>query len=153
MPLRLDIVTVERLVYSEEVDMVIAPGIEGELGILPRHAPLLTALTYGELRVKRGDEEDSFAIGGGFIEVQPDQVTVLADAAERADEIDLERAEAARRRAEDEIEDAARTDIDFARADAALRRSLIRIKVAEARRRRGGRRTETPQPGVRTPSD
>jgi F-type H+-transporting ATPase subunit epsilon len=153
MPLRLDIVTVERLVYSEEVDMVIAPGIEGELGILPRHAPLLTALTYGELRVKRGDEEDSFAIGGGFIEVQPDQVTVLADAAERADEIDLERAEAARRRAEDKIEDAARTDIDFARADAALRRSLIRIKVAEARRRRGGRRTETPQPGVRTPSD
>ncbi len=66
MPLRLDIVTVERLVYSEEVDMVIAPGIEGELGILPRHAPLLTALTYGELRVKRGDEEDSFAIGGGL---------------------------------------------------------------------------------------
>ncbi len=153
MPLRLDIVTVERLVYSEEVDMVIAPGIEGELGILPRHAPLLTALTYGELRVKRGDEEDSFAIGGGFIEVQPDQVTVLADAAERADEIDLERAEAARRRAEEKIEDAARTDIDFARADAALRRSLVRIKVAEARRRRGGRRTETQQPGVRTPSD
>ena len=153
MPLRLDIVTVERLVYSEEVDMVIAPGIVGELGVLPHHAPLLTALTFGELRVKRGDEEDSFAIGGGFIEVQPDQVTVLADAAERADEIDLERAEAARRRAEDKIEDAARTDIDFARADAALRRSLIRIKVAEARRRRGGRRTETPQPGVRTPSD
>jgi F-type H+-transporting ATPase subunit epsilon len=153
MPLRLDIVTVERLVYSEEVDMVIAPGIEGELGILPRHAPLLTALTFGELRVKRGDEEDSFAIGGGFIEVQPDQVTVLADAAERADEIDLERAEAARRRAEEKIEDEARTDIDFAQADAALRRSLIRIKVAEARRRRGGRRTETPQPGVRTPSD
>lgn len=153
MPLRLDIVTVERLVYSEEVDMVIAPGIEGELGILPRHAPLLTALTYGELRVKRGDEEDSFAIGGGFIEVQPDQVTVLADAAERAEEIDLERAEAARRRAEEQIEDAARTDIDFARADAALRRSLVRIKVAEARRRRGGRRPETQQPGVRTPSD
>ena len=153
MPLRLDIVTVERLVYSEEVDMVIAPGIEGELGILPRHAPLLTALTYGELRVKRGDEEDSFAIGGGFIEVQPDQVTILADAAERADEIDLERAEAARRRAEEKIEDAARTDIDFSRADAALRRSLIRIKVAEARRRRGGRRTDTQRPGVRTPSD
>ena len=153
MPLRLDIVTVERLVYSEEVDMVIAPGIEGELGILPRHAPLLTALTYGELRVKRGGEEDSFAIGGGFLEVQPDQVTVLADAAERAEEIDLERAEAARRRAEEQIEDAARTDVDFARADAALRRSLVRIKVAEARRRRGGRRTETPQPGVRTPSD
>ena len=95
MPLKLDIVTVERLVYSQDVDMVIAPGISGEMGILPRHAPLLTALTYGELRVRRGDDESSFAISGGFMEVQPDRVTVLADTAERADEIDLERAEAA----------------------------------------------------------
>ena len=94
MPLRLDIVTVERLVYSGEVDMVIAPGIEGELGILPHHAPLLTALKYGELRVRRGDEEDSYAIGGGFMEVLPLQVTVMADTAQRAEEIDLERSTA-----------------------------------------------------------
>ena len=79
MPLRLDIVTVERLAYSGEVDMVIAPGIEGELGILPHHAPLLTALKYGELRVRRGDEEDIYAIGGGFMEVLPLQVAVMAE--------------------------------------------------------------------------
>ncbi len=153
MPLRLEIVTVERLLYSEDVDMVIAPGIEGQLGILPRHAPLLTALTYGELRVKRGDQEEAFAISGGFMEVQPDRVVVLADTAERAEEIDLARAEAARRRAEERLRDQTQDRVDFARAEAALRRSLIRIKVAEARRRRGGLRTETPQPGVRPPSD
>ncbi len=153
MPLKLDIVTVERLVYSEDVDMVIAPGIDGEMGILPRHAPLLTALTYGELRVRRGDDEDSFAISGGFMEVQPDRVTVLADTAERAEEIDLERAEAARRRAEERLEVMADEKVDFAKAEAALRRSMIRIKVAEARRRRGGRRAETRRPGVSTPSE
>lgn len=153
MPLRLDIVTVERLVYSEDVDMVVAPGIEGQLGILPSHAPLLTALTYGELRVKRGDDEESFAIGGGFMEVQPDRVAVLADTAERAEEIDLERAGEARRRAEERLRDRLESDVDFIRAEAALRRSLIRIKVGEARRRRGGRRTEAQRPGVRTPSE
>jgi F-type H+-transporting ATPase subunit epsilon len=153
MPLKLDIVTVERQVYSQDVDMVIAPGIEGQLGILPRHAPLLAALTYGELRVKRGAEEESFAIGGGFMEVQPDRVIVLADTAERAEEIDLERAEAARRRAEERLKAQAENRIDFVRAEAALRRSLIRIKVSETRRRRGGSRTETRQPGVRTPTE
>jgi F-type H+-transporting ATPase subunit epsilon len=152
MPLKLDIVTVERLVYSEEVDIVIAPGISGEMGILPRHAPLLTALTYGELRTRRGDDENSFAIGGGFMEVQPDRVTVLADTAERAEEIDLERAEAARRRAEESLE-LADEKVDFAKAESALRRSIIRIKVAEARRRRGGRRAETRRPGINTPSE
>jgi F-type H+-transporting ATPase subunit epsilon len=153
MPLKLDIVTVERLVYSQEVDMVIAPGIEGELGILPRHAPLLTALAYGELRAKRGSEEDSFAIGGGFMEVQPDHVTVLADAAEYAEEIDMERAEAARRRAEERLQAIADENIDYTKAEAALRRSLVRIKVAQARRRRGGRLAETKRPGVGTPSE
>ena len=152
MPLKLDIVTVERLVYSQDVDMVIAPGIDGELGILPRHAPLLTALAYGELRAKRGTEEDSFAIGGGFMEVQPDHVTVLADAAEYAEEIDIERAEAARRRAEENLQ-AIEDEVDYTKAVAALRRSLVRIKVAQTRRRRGGRRAETKRPGVGTPSD
>ena len=153
MPLKLDIVTVERLVYSQDVDMVIAPGIDGEMGILPRHAPLLTALTYGELRVRRGDDEYSFAISGGFMEVQPDRVTVLADTAERAEEIDLERAETARRRAEERLVVMADETVDFAKAEAALRRSKIRIKVAEARRRRGGRRSETRRPSVNTPSE
>ncbi len=153
MPLKLDIVTVERLLYSEDVDMVIAPGIEGQLGILPRHAPLLTALTFGELRVKRGVEEESFAIGGGFMEVQPDRVTVLADTAERAEEIDLERAELARRRAEEQLQVMAQDKVDFARAEAALRRSLVRIKVVEARRRRGGLRAESQRPGVKAPSE
>ena len=79
--LRLDIVTAERVVYSEDVDMVIAPGVEGQLGILPHHAPLMTILQSGELRVKKGEAEDSLAISGGFLEVRPDRVIVLADAA------------------------------------------------------------------------
>jgi F-type H+-transporting ATPase subunit epsilon len=136
MPLRLDIVTVERVVFSGDVDMVIAPGIEGEMGILPRHAPLITALTYGELRVKRGNAEDSYAIGGGFVEVLPHQVTVMADTAERADEIDLGRAEASRRRAAERLRDRSQESVDYAKAEAALRRSLTRIKVAEAKKKR-----------------
>jgi F-type H+-transporting ATPase subunit epsilon len=147
MPLRVDIVTVERVVYSEDVDIVIAPGVEGELGILPRHAPLLTALTYGELRVRRGDEELSFAIGGGFMEVQPKVVTVLADTAERAEEIDLDRAQEARRRAEERLRQRIEDQVDFTRAYTALRRAATRIKVAERRRRR------VPLPGERRPPE
>src|SRR3972149_7955119 len=97
--LNLDIVTAERVVFSQEVDSVVAPGIEGELGILPKHAPLLTALNLGELRIKTGGEEITMAIGGGFLEVMPDKVVVLADSAERAEEIDLARAQEAQRRA------------------------------------------------------
>ncbi|MBM2826154.1 MAG: F-type H+-transporting ATPase subunit epsilon [Dehalococcoidia bacterium] len=133
--LRLEIVTAERSLFSGDVDTVIAPGIEGELGILPNHVPLLTALTYGELVAKKGNEEFSFAIGGGFLEVRPDKVVVLADVAERAEEIDLERAEIARRRAEERVR-LRPADIDLVRAEAALRRALIRVRVAERRRRR-----------------
>jgi F-type H+-transporting ATPase subunit epsilon len=138
--IRLEVVTVERVVYADDVEMVIAPGIEGQLGILPRHAPLLTALTYGELRVKKaGKEEESIAIGGGFMEVLPDRVTVLADSAERAEEIDLERAEAARRRAEEYLEQHQVAEVDFARVEAALRHSLTRLKVGRKyKSRRGG---------------
>jgi len=149
MSLRLEVVTVERIVYAaDDVDMVVAPGSEGQLGILPHHAPLLTALIYGELRAKRGDAEESFAISGGFMEVQPDRVTVLADTAERAEEIDLERAEVARRRAEDRLRARLQGGIDFGRAEFALHRSLARIKVAETRRRREGRRTDLKRPGA-----
>jgi F-type H+-transporting ATPase subunit epsilon len=146
MPLRLDIVTIERLIYSGEVDMVIAPGIEGEMGILPHHAPLLTALKYGELRVRRGDDEDIYAIGGGFIEVLPLQVTVMADTAERAEEIDLERAEHARQRAQELLLDQAQEDVDFSAATSSLQRSLTRIEVARAgkRRRAGGSQAGRP---------
>ena len=136
MPLKLEIVTMEGVVFSGDVDMVIAPGTEGELGILPHHAALMTTLTYGELRVKRGDATDCYAIGGGFMEVLPYKVTVMADSAEKADAIDLERAEVARRRAEAGLHDRAQTDVDFTGAEAALRRSLVRIKVAETQKRR-----------------
>ena len=115
--------------------MVIAPGIEGQLGILPHHAPLMTTLEMGELRAKKNKEEFSLAISGGFLEVRPDRVIVLADAAERAEEIDLARAEAAKRRAEERLLHPT-PNLDLARAEAALRRALTRLRVAERRRRR-----------------
>lgn len=132
--LHLEIVTIERKVFDDQVNMVIAPGSEGVLGILPRHTPLITALTFGELQIKKEGQEDQFiAIGGGFMEVQPDHVVVLADAAEWAEEIDVARAEAARRRAEEFLAKS-KEDVEFTQADVALRRSLARLKVAERRR-------------------
>jgi F-type H+-transporting ATPase subunit epsilon len=132
---RLDIVTAEREVFSDDVDEVVAPGVEGQLGILPHHAPLMTTLLPGELLVKKGGEEFYLAISGGFIEVRPDRIIVLADAAERVEEIDIARAEEAKRRAEARLAEHA-PGVDMARAEAALRRSLIRLRVAERRRRR-----------------
>jgi F-type H+-transporting ATPase subunit epsilon len=138
--IRCEIVTAERTVFEETVDMVVAPGIEGQLGILPHHAPLITTLTYGELIIHREGQEDTFiAIGGGFLEVGPDHVTILADSAERAEEIDADRAEAARQRAKEIMEQKHREDVDFMRAEAALRRSMLRLKVARRKRRAGGR--------------
>lgn len=133
--IRLDIVTAEGTVYSEDVDVVVAPGIEGQLGILPHHTPLMTTLQPGELRVRKGGEEFSLAISGGFLEVRPDRVIVLADAAERAEEIDAARAEEAKRRAEEALSRRV-PGIDAARAEATLRRSLIRLKVVEKRGKR-----------------
>lgn len=135
LTLRLEIVTAERLVFGEDVNIVIAPGIEGQLGILPHHTPLMTMLMPGELVARKGSEEFSMFITGGFLEVRPDKVLVLADACERAEEIDQERAEAARKRAEERIKTRA-PDIDMARAEAALQRSLVRLKVVERRRKR-----------------
>jgi len=139
VPLKLEIVTQERRVYSaDDVEMVVAPGTEGEMGILPHHAPLITALQEGIMRVKRasGDEE-VLAIHGGFMEVLPDKVTVLADTAERAEEIDIARAEEARQRAEELMQQHREDKTDYARAEAALRRSSLRLKVASRRRKRG----------------
>jgi F-type H+-transporting ATPase subunit epsilon len=139
---RLEIVTAERVVFSEDVDVVIAPGVEGQLGVLPNHAPLMTTLMPGELLVRKGGEEFALAITGGFVEVRPDRIIVLADAAERVEEIDVARAEEARRRAEERLKEPA-TEVDLLRAEAALRRSLARLQVAARRRRR----STTPPPG------
>jgi F-type H+-transporting ATPase subunit epsilon len=136
MPLKLDIVTAERVVLSEEgLDVVVAPGIEGELGILPSHAPLMTMLGLGELRARRGTDEIAMVISGGFMEVRDDVVTVLADVAERAEEIDIERAQRARERAAADL--ASREGaVDVAAVQAAMRRALLRLRVAERMRRR-----------------
>ena len=133
--MRLEIVTAEREVYSEEVDVLVAPGIDGELGILPRHAPLLTALVPGEIRVVTDGEESYMAISGGFMEVMGNKVTILADTAEHAEEIDEQRAEEALKRAQERVAD--RTpDVDLGRALAEIRKSQARLKVAHHRRRR-----------------
>jgi F-type H+-transporting ATPase subunit epsilon len=145
--IRCEVVTAERTVVEDMVDMVVAPGIEGQLGILPNHAPLMTSLTYGELVLHReGQEEELIAIGGGFMEVGPDHVIILADSAERAEEIDESRAEAARERAEELMAREHGESADLIRAQAALRRSLIRLKVARKRSRRT--RDHVPRPGA-----
>lgn len=138
MPLSVEIVTIERTLLTEEgVDEVIAPGVEGELAVLPRHAAFMTMLKPGELILKKGNDEIPFAVTGGFFEVLKDKVIVLADAAERADEIDIVRAEQARERARLALERRESTE-DLAAAAAALQRALIRLRVAEQRRRRTG---------------
>ena len=133
--LQFEIITAERIVHSDEVDIVLAPGIEGQLGILPHHAPLMTMLQPGEIMVRKGEEESFIFVSGGFLEVRGDKVVVLADTAERSEEIDVARAEEARQRAEDRMKTRP-PDIDMARTEVALRRSLARIKVAERRRKR-----------------
>src|SRR5512141_3196779 len=136
MPLSVEIVTIERRLLTEEgVDEVIAPGVEGELAVLPRHAAFMTMLNPGELILKKGNDELPFAVTGGFFEVLNDKVIVLADAAERADEIDIQRAEQARERARLALERRESTE-DLAAAQAALQRAMIRLRVAEQRRRR-----------------
>jgi F-type H+-transporting ATPase subunit epsilon len=139
--LHLEIVTQERRLYTGDVDMVVAPGSDGEMGILPHHASLLTTLKEGVLKVKHDGREDLFSIGGGFMEVQPDRVIVLADVAERAEEIDLARAEEAHRRAEEMLKERP-AGVDIEKALASLRRAQIRVAVAQ---KRGGRRADVSQ--------
>jgi F-type H+-transporting ATPase subunit epsilon len=131
---KLEIVTAERMVFSEEVSALIAWGIEGQLGILPHHAPLMTMLQPGDLMIRKDKEEEYLVISGGFLEVRPDKVIILADACERAEEIDLARAEEAKKRAQETMK-AAPLTAQAASAEAALRRSLARLKVAERKRR------------------
>lgn len=145
MPLNVEIVTAERVVYSEEgVDEVVAPGTEGEFAVLPQHAAFITTLVPGELRIIKGGDETPMFIAGGFFEVRDDRILVLADAAERVEEIDLARAEEARRRAEETLLERAEV-ADLVQTEAALRRSLMRLRVAERRGRRG--RAAPPRPG------
>ena len=137
--LQCEIVTAERRVYAGEVQEVIAPTTSGQVAILPLHAPLLSELDAGEVRLVLPDDEDLLlAVGGGFMEVRDDKVIILADSAERADEIDAERARRAREQAEALLTQKV-TDVDFTRAEAAMRRAMARLRVAEhARRRHAG---------------
>ncbi len=140
MPILLEIVTPERLAYSDEVDAVVLPGSEGEMGVLPHHAPLVSTLGVGELRIRKGGAEESFAIVGGFVQVRPDRVVVMAETADMSSEIDLEKAQEARREAERALESGYHEAADLSAARAALQQALLRIRVAERRHREGPRR-------------
>jgi F-type H+-transporting ATPase subunit epsilon len=140
MPLQLEIVTPERLAYSDTVDSVVLPGAEGEMGILPHHAPLLATLGVGELRIRKGGEEEFFAIAGGFVQVRPDKVVVMAETADMAAEIDVEKAQEARREAERALESGYSEGADLSLARAQLQQALLRIRLAERRHREGRRR-------------
>jgi F-type H+-transporting ATPase subunit epsilon len=136
MPIRCEIVSQDRVVFQGDVDMVILPGTSGELGVLPHHSPVLTTLKYGVVRVRRAQTEQVFAVAGGVAEVQPDLVTVLADAAESVEEIDVKRAEFARKRAEEALAKGVPPDQDtLLTIEAALRRSNLRLDVVRRYRR------------------
>ena len=126
----LEVVTPQRLLVKEAVTEVVAPGSEGYFGVLPGHTPFMTTLKIGELTYWKGREERHLAVSWGYAEVGPEKVVVLAEMAERPEEIDVERAEAARRRAEDRLRQWGDGSVDFARAQAALQRALTRLAVA-----------------------
>ncbi len=127
--IKLDIVTPERIVYSQDVDFIVAPGSEGQLGVLPGHAALITSLDIGILKVKANEKEEQLAISGGFFEVKDNKAVVLADTAERAEDIDVTRAVKAKERAEQRLA-AKACEIDYLRAEAALKRAMTRLKVS-----------------------
>lgn len=136
MPIRCEIVSQDRIVYQGNADIVVLPGAAGEMGILPNHSPVLTVLQFGVIRVRAGGEEQFFAVSGGFAEVQPDQVTILADAAENVAEIDEQRAEAARLRAEQALKEGVRPDTDtYLKIQTALKRSNLRLDAVRRYRK------------------
>ena len=152
MPLQCEIVTQQRTVFSAEVDSVNLPSPEGRMGVLPNHMVMLTTLGYGEVIVRRGGEEEYFAIGGGFAEILPDRVTLLADSAEQAEEIDVERAQQARERAEKAMSEGIPEDSErYAQIEASLRRAQVRIEISR-RRGSGRRRRSMPMAGGRSGS-
>jgi F-type H+-transporting ATPase subunit epsilon len=136
--LQVELVTAEGRVLSQEADFVVAPGVEGDLGVLPRHIPLLTPLRTGEIMVRNQGHEEYFFVAGGFLEVLPDKVLILADVAERAEDINEAAAEEARRSAQEALAQ----DPGDAEASAALERSIFRLRVAEIRRHRRTRRDQ-----------
>jgi F-type H+-transporting ATPase subunit epsilon len=139
MSIRCEIVSQDRKVFEDDVDIVVLPGTDGEMGILPHHAPLLTTLKYGLIKVRIKEEEQVFTVAGGVAEIQPEIVTVLADAAEDVTEIDEERAEAAKRRAEEMLEKGVPADTEaYLAIEAALRRSNLRLEAV--RRYKGAKR-------------
>ena len=136
MPIRCEIVSQDRMVFQGDADMVLIPGVLGEMGILPNHAPLLSTLKFGILKVRYQGKEEVFTVAGGVVEVQPDIVTVLADAAENVLEIDVARAEASRRRAEEYLKAGPPPDTDsYLAMEASLRRSNLRLEAAHRFRR------------------
>jgi len=136
VPLHLEVITPERKVYEDDVDMVVAPATEGYVGILPHHVPLFTTLGPGEFKVKKGGVEELLAVFGGFMDVRGDRVVVLTDAAEPAEEIDANRAQEARERAQQVLAAGPASAADEQRARAELQRALVRLRVSEGRRRR-----------------
>ena len=136
MTIRCEIVSQDRLVYEGEADIVVLPGADGEMGILPHHSPLLTTLKMGIIKVRLAGKEEIFTVAGGVAEVQPELVTVLADAAENVEEIDTSRAEAARRRAEEMLAKGVPADHDaYLKMEAALRKSNLRLDAVKRYRR------------------
>jgi F-type H+-transporting ATPase subunit epsilon len=136
MPIRCEIVSQDRMVFEGDVDIVVLPGSAGEMGILPHHAPLLTTLKYGIIKVRTQGKEEIFTVAGGVAEIQPEIVTVLADAAENIREIDLDRAEAARKRAEEMLEKGVSAEADtYLAVEAALRRSNLRLDAVRRYRK------------------
>jgi F-type H+-transporting ATPase subunit epsilon len=129
--IRLELVTPERLLLSEDVDEVVAPGYEGEFGVLPEHTQYLAILNIGVLRYRKGSEYRRIALGGGFAEVTPERVVVMAETAERAEEIDIERARRARERAEAALKELSLDDETYAKAYAALQRAMVRMAAGE----------------------
>lgn len=131
--LHLEIITPEKVVFTDEVDMVVVPGIEGDLGILPGHVPLFTKVRAGELMVRKSDSQTFLAITGGFVEVLGDKVNVLADYAVRAEEVEVARVEEAKKRAEKLMEERT-TKQEFAIAQAELQKALLELKVARRKK-------------------
>lgn len=152
MPIRCEIVSQDRMVYEGDADTVVIPGVFGEMGILPNHAPLLSTLGFGVIRVRTGEDEEVFTVAGGLVEVQPEVVTVLADVAENVAEIDVARAQAARERIEEILADGPPADQDsYLKMEAALRRSNLRL-AAVNRYKKGRRPTLSPMLEDETPS-
>jgi len=132
MPIRCEIVSQDRMVFEGDADIVVLPGTDGEMGILPHHSPLLTTLKFGFIKVRTKEREEVFTVAGGVAEIQPDLVTILADAAENVEEIDVARAEAARKRAEEYLAQGTPQDTDsYLKLEAALRRSNLRLDAVK----------------------